>query len=458
MATDPSSLAENVGRITAPDANYLYGSAKDDTTGTTGDGTPFKAALLNDIYGFQQAMLKAAAVVPSGNADTAIASQYLDSLDILFPRKGTANNITGVWEWQDDVQMRFGNSNDVDVRFQSSGGGTFIVDLNGTTDFVLSSDSATKVQFDEGADRFDFKVPMLLQDDKAVHFGGGIDASLFFDPAAGVAGILTLDLLNGAGLVVHDDTTGLDALLYTPATQTFVFGKDIDTKQTGDLVENQINFLTAGGAVNRYLLGDIFDSDDWTCLGTVPGGTAGVRNFSLDMRRQVEGATPYVRCEFASTLKAEIAGNGRVKGTGTFVDLSDLKTKENVRELSDVVNSTALVMGLRPKRFDRREAFGGDKDVDGFIADDWVIDYPQAVEEFDDGVRRVHDKDARGGFKYASPKDKAAGQPMFKDEKLGDALKGIQISNVIPHLVAMNQSQQRTIDALAERLAILEND
>lgn len=76
MATNPSTLTENIGRIIAPSAGYPYGSAKDDTTGTTGDGTPFKKAIVNDTYGFQQWLLARAGIVPSGDADTALVSQY----------------------------------------------------------------------------------------------------------------------------------------------------------------------------------------------------------------------------------------------------------------------------------------------------------------------------------------------------------------------------------------------
>jgi len=84
VATNPSTLPENSGRITAPDANYPYGSAKDDSTGTTGDGTPIKKALLNDTYGFYQWLLTKAGIVPSGTADTAIASDLGDALGVLF--------------------------------------------------------------------------------------------------------------------------------------------------------------------------------------------------------------------------------------------------------------------------------------------------------------------------------------------------------------------------------------
>lgn len=87
MATNPSALPENSGRITAPDANYTYGSAKDDSTGTTGDGTPIKKAILNDTYGFFQWLLTQASIVPSGNAETVLASDLGDSLNFLFVAK-----------------------------------------------------------------------------------------------------------------------------------------------------------------------------------------------------------------------------------------------------------------------------------------------------------------------------------------------------------------------------------
>lgn len=89
MATRPDTLPENVGRITAPDANYPYGSAKNDSTGTTGDGTPFAAPLLNDWYGFSQALLVNAGVVPSGAAETALNSQLFDCIEALIAAAAT---------------------------------------------------------------------------------------------------------------------------------------------------------------------------------------------------------------------------------------------------------------------------------------------------------------------------------------------------------------------------------
>ena len=88
MATNPSTLPENSGRITAPDANYPHGSAKNDSTGTTGDGTPIRAPMLNDTYGFYQWLLTQAGIVPSGVADTAVVSQLGQALQAVIAATG----------------------------------------------------------------------------------------------------------------------------------------------------------------------------------------------------------------------------------------------------------------------------------------------------------------------------------------------------------------------------------
>lgn len=78
MAINPE--AQYPGKITPGDANYPYGSARNVTVPGDGTGTPWEAALLNDIFGFQQAMLNEAAIVPSGAPDNVLASQYLSAL------------------------------------------------------------------------------------------------------------------------------------------------------------------------------------------------------------------------------------------------------------------------------------------------------------------------------------------------------------------------------------------
>lgn len=68
------------GRIVAPTLDYPYGSSKNETSPGAGDGTPYEQARANDIFGFQQALLKSASITPSGSAETALVSEYLQSI------------------------------------------------------------------------------------------------------------------------------------------------------------------------------------------------------------------------------------------------------------------------------------------------------------------------------------------------------------------------------------------
>jgi hypothetical protein len=92
MAINPST--EFSGQINAPDANYTYGSARNDTVSGDRLGTPWVAALVNDIFGFQQALLKEAAIVPSGSPETQLVSQYLDAVRKITNTRAKPHNIT----------------------------------------------------------------------------------------------------------------------------------------------------------------------------------------------------------------------------------------------------------------------------------------------------------------------------------------------------------------------------
>lgn len=80
MAINPSTNATMSGRVTAADANYPFGSSKDETAPAAGDGTPYFKARADDVFGLMQALLNAAGIVPSGTADNVVTSQYLESL------------------------------------------------------------------------------------------------------------------------------------------------------------------------------------------------------------------------------------------------------------------------------------------------------------------------------------------------------------------------------------------
>lgn len=78
MAINPET--QYPGKITPSSARYPYGEARNITIPGDGTGTPWEAALVNDLFGFQQALLSAGAVVPSGTPDEVGDSQYMVAL------------------------------------------------------------------------------------------------------------------------------------------------------------------------------------------------------------------------------------------------------------------------------------------------------------------------------------------------------------------------------------------
>jgi hypothetical protein len=95
MAINPAtSFPGNIDTVSDP-TGYPYGKGQNITAPAAGDGTPWEALIVNDILGFQQAMLAAAAIVPSGTPDKVGSSQYLTALQALFETafsKNTAFN------------------------------------------------------------------------------------------------------------------------------------------------------------------------------------------------------------------------------------------------------------------------------------------------------------------------------------------------------------------------------
>lgn len=80
MALNISTNPNFTGRFTAADANYPYGSSKDESSPGANDGTPYIKQRADDLFGFMQALLSQGSVVPSGNADTALVSDYVDAI------------------------------------------------------------------------------------------------------------------------------------------------------------------------------------------------------------------------------------------------------------------------------------------------------------------------------------------------------------------------------------------
>ena len=81
---DPSSNPNFSGRVTPASLDYPYGSSKDETAPAAGDGSPYFKARADDVFGFQQALVGDAGIIPDDNADTALASQQLRAAGLLL--------------------------------------------------------------------------------------------------------------------------------------------------------------------------------------------------------------------------------------------------------------------------------------------------------------------------------------------------------------------------------------
>lgn len=95
MAINPNDRYP--GQTTAPSADYPYGGARNQSVPGDNTGTPLEADLINDIFGFQQALLEEAGIMPSGTPDKVGASQYLSALKQLFIQQSSGyvlRNIT----------------------------------------------------------------------------------------------------------------------------------------------------------------------------------------------------------------------------------------------------------------------------------------------------------------------------------------------------------------------------
>jgi parallel beta-helix repeat protein len=84
MAINPES--QYPGKIAPATSDYPYGAARNITVPGDGTGTPWEAALVNDLFGWQQALLSAASIVPTGTPEKVGASQYLSAAAKLFGR------------------------------------------------------------------------------------------------------------------------------------------------------------------------------------------------------------------------------------------------------------------------------------------------------------------------------------------------------------------------------------
>jgi hypothetical protein len=72
------------GQVQISDPTYPYGKARNKTTVGDTNGTPLERQWVNDLWGWQQALLAQADLDPSGTPDKVGASQYLQAIQRII--------------------------------------------------------------------------------------------------------------------------------------------------------------------------------------------------------------------------------------------------------------------------------------------------------------------------------------------------------------------------------------
>jgi len=123
-----------------------------------------------------------------------------------------------------------------------------------------------------------------------------------------------------------------------------------------------------------------------------------------------------------------VRGDGVIFAQNTTVQsLSDIRTKENVRDSEDGLQ---IIMGVRPVRFDFKEGFGNErKNVLGFVAQEIETVFPDAVD-----------------ISFVDPDGEGPEDPY----------KSVGPAALIPVLVKAIQEQQALIQSLTTRITALE--
>jgi len=86
MALIPNSTYPSQ-TLSPTDGSYPLGKARDVTVTGDGTGTPLKQEWVNDLWGFEQALLAAADITASGSPDAANSSQYLQAIQAICAPK-----------------------------------------------------------------------------------------------------------------------------------------------------------------------------------------------------------------------------------------------------------------------------------------------------------------------------------------------------------------------------------
>lgn len=122
------------GKIAPADASYPHGKARNVSSPGAGDGTPWNATYINEVFGFFQSLLDEASITPNGTQEAVGASQYLAAITTIVDSAVAATKeslfpVGALWmsavAGNPATQLGFGT-------WVAEGAGRVIVGLDGT--------------------------------------------------------------------------------------------------------------------------------------------------------------------------------------------------------------------------------------------------------------------------------------------------------------------------------------
>ncbi|MCK5606544.1 hypothetical protein KAR91_31870 [Candidatus Pacearchaeota archaeon] len=334
MAIRPDvELAPN---ITAATASFPLGSSKNETAPATNDGTPHNLTRANDIFGFQQALLKAANIVASGNPDTALdenSSQYLQAIlhqvlsGFVFDDSGAADayvlsvvgNNPAPADYEDNMTFRFvatnTNTGASTVDVESLGVKNIFLDGAALTGGEIITGNAATITFDVANDRFNI-IPgtslLQLRTEIATTSGTVIDFTGITPSAKKITFMLNGVSTNGTSAIIIQigDSGGFEisgylgataVIIGTPIPASFSSGYALNEASTSsDVIYGPVTLTLMNPSTNGWIIG-----------GSI-GNTAGPEVYALGGFKALSGPLTQIRLTTVNGTDAFDAGAANI--------------------------------------------------------------------------------------------------------------------------------------------------
>lgn len=289
-----------------------------------------------------------------------------------------------------------------------------------------------------------------IRDDIPLQFGGdggGTDGQIFWSNSQNS---LIVGLRVGSGFAFSD--VGLNGLIYDPGLFNFSYTCRV-AKPGANVGDMGLEAADSLSMDMRFYIGKPSVPLEFAYFGVAPGFPS-YANIQLSIKRNHGTFANYTQFYGAGdVLVGGVATFGYAFGNGPYNDISDRKTKENIREMtSSPTTASSVIAALKPVLFDKIAQYGGAKNQPGFIADEVEQVLPALVNVVDDGTRSRPLLDARGEMSYESKEDEVAGKPIMETYNTGETIKGIGLSGLIPYIVSTLQEQIQINAQLTQEL------